>query len=245
MKGEKGEVRSLSEEDLYQLNKTIKRVTDDIKQVKYNTAIAGLMEWLNYLSRKTEISLEEYKTYLILLAPFAPHMTEELYHRVEPDAVSIHTVKWAQIDEKHLKQSTVTIAIQVNGKLRGTVTIEASASKDDIIAAARATRGAGGRAAAGESEKAEGRCQRIMHIAGQGAVFAAEGGDRCGVFFGLRHGGAYFCGADEVAAGQYPADDQADDDQHYRKLDKCEAGFYRISIDRPQLMLLPVFWLME
>lgn len=69
----------LSSEDLKIMHKTIKKVTEDISDIKLNTAIASLMEWLNYLSKKEKIQVGEYRTYLILLAPFAPHITEELW----------------------------------------------------------------------------------------------------------------------------------------------------------------------
>ncbi len=65
-------------EDLRIMHKTIKKVTGDIEQLKFNTAIASLMEWLNHLSRKEVVLVEEYRTYLLLLAPFAPHITDEL-----------------------------------------------------------------------------------------------------------------------------------------------------------------------
>ncbi len=65
------------------MHKTIKKVGEDIENLKFNTAIAALMEWLNYLSKKAQVSKEEYETFLLLLAPFAPHMTEELWNTVQ------------------------------------------------------------------------------------------------------------------------------------------------------------------
>ena len=74
---------SFEVDDLRIMHKTIKKVTEDIENIKFNTAIASLMEWLNYLSKKEKgISKKEYETFLLLLAPFAPHMTEELWQEL-------------------------------------------------------------------------------------------------------------------------------------------------------------------
>ncbi len=128
--------QELTQDDLHEMHRTIKKVTDDIEGVKLNTAIASLMEWLNHLSRKELVSIEEYQTFLKLLAPFAPHMTEELWEReLKESSVSevsgggsIHIQKWPILDEKYLQQSELTIAIQVNGKRRGEIRIQNSES---------------------------------------------------------------------------------------------------------------------
>lgn len=77
-KSERRKAKS-STEDMQMIHKTIKKVTEDIEAIKFNTAVAALMEWLNYLLRKDEVLEEEYRTFLLLLAPFAPHITEELW----------------------------------------------------------------------------------------------------------------------------------------------------------------------
>ncbi len=105
------------------MHKTIKKVSDDIENIKFNTAIASLMEWLNYLSRKEKVSTEEYKTMLSLLAPFAPHITEELWSLIgEKD--SIHKHSWPEFDNKYIEDVEVTVAIQINGKVRDTIVIQ-------------------------------------------------------------------------------------------------------------------------
>ncbi|OGE31714.1 leucine--tRNA ligase [Candidatus Daviesbacteria bacterium RIFCSPHIGHO2_02_FULL_36_13] len=119
--------------DLRMMHKTIKRVTEDIEGSKFNTAVAGMMEYINYLSRKETISKEEYKTFLLLLAPFAPHMTEELWNIVIRDSSivknekrktknekswSIHKQSWPVFDNKYLEEDEVIIVVQVNGKVR-------------------------------------------------------------------------------------------------------------------------------
>jgi leucyl-tRNA synthetase len=108
--------------DLKMMHKTIKKVTEDLENYKFNTSIAALMEWLNHLSRKDKVSLGEYKIYLTLLAPFAPHMTEELWQMLG-ESFSIHQQPWPKVDEKFLEEEEVTIAIQINGKVRDSIRI--------------------------------------------------------------------------------------------------------------------------
>ncbi len=125
VQSENGKVKS--PEDLKMMHKTIKKVTEDLESLANNTAIAGLMEWLNYLSAKTIVHLEEYQTLLILLAPFAPHITEELWDQssdiLKSDSWSIHQQSWPKWEEKYLISETVTIAVSINGKLRDNLVI--------------------------------------------------------------------------------------------------------------------------
>lgn len=107
----------LSAKDLKIMHKTIKKVTEDIENIKFNTAVAALMEWLNYLGRKEKVSTEEYKTFLLLLAPFAPHITEELWE-VCGEKYSIHLKSWPKFDNKYLEEDQISITVQVNGKVR-------------------------------------------------------------------------------------------------------------------------------
>ncbi len=113
---------NLSSEDLKIMHKTIKKVTTDLENFRFNTAIAALMEWLNYLSKKTEVSKEEYKTYLLLLAPFAPHITEELWEILK-EPFSIHQQSWPKVEEKYLVEEKINIVIQINGRVRETLTV--------------------------------------------------------------------------------------------------------------------------
>lgn len=131
----------LTMNDLRMMHKTIKKVTEDIETVKFNTAIAGLMEWLNFLSRKDKISQQEYAIFLLLLAPFAPHITEELWQLAigySPLAISskkltasskqlnwsIHKQSWPKFDNKYLEDEELAVAIQVNGKVRDVLLIQ-------------------------------------------------------------------------------------------------------------------------
>lgn len=122
----------LSKERLKLMHETIKGVTEDLENLRYNTAIAKLMIYYNALSKQPIVAKEEVKVYLQLLAPFAPHMTEELWEMLgfQKEAAqkghwSIHRSLWPAYDEKYIVEEALTIAVQVNGKLRGTVRIAA------------------------------------------------------------------------------------------------------------------------
>lgn len=125
---EKLEEVSLNTSDLTQMHKTIKKVGDDLNNFQFNTAVAALMTWLNYLSSK-KIAKEEYDTFLKLLAPFAPFITEELYHLGDQSADSIHMQTWPQYQAKYLIEEEVSIVVQVNGKVRDIVMIQNSKVK--------------------------------------------------------------------------------------------------------------------
>jgi leucyl-tRNA synthetase len=103
----------------YEINKTVKKVTEDIAMLKFNTAIASMMSFLNSAERDG-ITSAQYDTFLQILAPLAPHISEELWH-LRGHKNSIHKEKWPKWSEKKLQQKKVTIAIQINGKLRGTL----------------------------------------------------------------------------------------------------------------------------
>ncbi|MDP4001082.1 MAG: leucine--tRNA ligase, partial [bacterium] len=120
------------------LNKTIKKVTEDLEATKFNTAIASMMELANllFLTIKTaEISSEsliEIKTKLVLiLAPFVPHMTEELWEMLG-NTQSVHLKNWPAYDQSLIRDDLVTIIIQVNGKLRGEIVVEAGLSEGKV-----------------------------------------------------------------------------------------------------------------
>jgi leucyl-tRNA synthetase len=117
----------ISDDDLQIMNKTIKKVGDDIETIKFNTAVSSLMEWLNHLSRKGhegKVSEEEYKVFLKLLAPFAPHMTEELWEMLG-ERGSIHAENWPEFDASLARSKRITLVVQVNGKVRDKLEVEA------------------------------------------------------------------------------------------------------------------------
>jgi leucyl-tRNA synthetase len=126
------------------LHKTIKKVSDDLQNLNFNTAIASLMELVNDLYKfKAENSYKAaewrtaLETLLKLLAPFAPHVTEELWAQLEHEE-SIHLSEWPKYDEKYLMSDTMTIVVQVNGKVRSQLELPASASEDQVAEAALA-----------------------------------------------------------------------------------------------------------
>ena len=123
---------SLRKEDVTQMHKTIKKVGDDLNNFQFNTAVAALMTWLNFLSAKDRIAKAEYETFLKLLAPFAPHITEEIWSRrdrLDSARHSIHLENWPKFDPKYLVTDELSIVVQVNGKLRDSIRVESSRLK--------------------------------------------------------------------------------------------------------------------
>ena len=105
------------------VHKTIKKVGDDIESMGYNTAVSSLMILLNALEKETEISQDHYETLLILLAPFSPHVTEELWASLG-NKKSIHTTSWPSFDPAKLEATSFTIMVQINGKVRASFVSE-------------------------------------------------------------------------------------------------------------------------
>ncbi|MBQ6171192.1 MAG: leucine--tRNA ligase [Clostridia bacterium] len=118
-------------------HKTIKKVSEDIEAMKFNTAIAALMTLLNEIYDAKTINRAEMKAFLTLLSPFAPHISEELWENIGGEGM-LANGKWIEYDESKTVADTVEIPVQINGKLRGTVVIPADADKDTAIAAANA-----------------------------------------------------------------------------------------------------------
>ncbi len=118
-------------------HRTIKKVTEDIEGLKMNTAIAALMSLVNDIQGFGGINEAEFKTYLILLNPFAPHMTEELWQQAGFEGM-LNEAEWPKYDEAKCADSTVEIAVQVNGKIKARINVAADISAPDAIAAAKA-----------------------------------------------------------------------------------------------------------
>ena len=119
------------------MHQAIKRVTDDLNDLRYNRAIAGIMEYVNSLEEKEKVSIEAKKVLLQLLAPFAPHMTEELWEQLG-EKESIHVSKWPQYDESLIIEDVISIPVQVNGKLRGTIEVKSTDSSDQKLVETKA-----------------------------------------------------------------------------------------------------------
>lgn len=116
------------------LHQTIKKLSEDIPALKFNTAISQMMIFVNE-AEKSGVTLAQYEMLLKLLAPFAPHATEELWFALGHKK-SIHLEEWPKFDEEKMKTETVTIAVQVNGKTRGTVMVSADADERTVQSAA-------------------------------------------------------------------------------------------------------------
>jgi leucyl-tRNA synthetase len=121
-----------SEEMKIALHKTIKKVGDDIEHFKFNTAVSAMMICLNTAEGKEKISLYWYQEFLKLLAPFAPHIAEELWHLVG-ETHSIHLETWPVYEEVFLSESTATIAIQIGGKLRGIIVLPRDTAEMGVL----------------------------------------------------------------------------------------------------------------
>jgi leucyl-tRNA synthetase len=118
------------------LHKTIGKVTADIEAFKFNTAISTLMIFINS-AEKEGVTLRTYEMFLRLLAPFAPHLTEELWS-LRGRTGSIHLEPWPSVDSELAKDESVTIGVQINGKVRGSITLSPDASETDAVAMAEA-----------------------------------------------------------------------------------------------------------
>ena len=129
------EKKAVSYETL--LHKTIKKVTDDIESMKFNTAIAALMTLLNEIYKEGSISREDLVIFLKLLSPFAPHITEEIYEFIGGEGF-LTVSEWPCYDEDKTVDATVEVGVQVNGKVRAAVSIPADCDKDTAMAAAKA-----------------------------------------------------------------------------------------------------------
>ncbi len=120
-----------------EMHRTIKKVTDDIEGLKMNTAIAALMSLMNVINATGAVTLDEYKTFITLLNPFAPHITEELWEICGFEGM-LNKAEWPQFDESKCVDATVEIVVQVNGKIRARLNVAADISAPDAIALAKA-----------------------------------------------------------------------------------------------------------
>ena len=117
-----------------EIHRTIKKVGEDIEGLKFNTAIAALMSLLNKFYSIGSVTKAELKTFLILLNPFAPHITEEMYSDIIGGICSEQS--WCSYDEKLCADDTVEIAVQINGKIKAKLMLEAGLDKDALVKAA-------------------------------------------------------------------------------------------------------------
>ena len=118
------------------IHKLIKKVTFDIDNMKFNTAIAAMMTFINDVYEIGSLTADELVTFIKLLNPFAPHLTEEMWESLG-NSTFLSLEKWPEYDEAKTVESTVEIAVQINGKTKTTLAIGKDDAKDDVIAKAK------------------------------------------------------------------------------------------------------------
>jgi leucyl-tRNA synthetase len=122
----------ISKEMEYTIHSTIKKVSEDIDNCKFNTAIAALMSAVNEMQKAGKISRGDFRTLIILLNPFAPHITEELWE-ICGFAPKFSQASWPKYDQAKLVKDEVEIVIQINSKIRARVNIPSSATQEDAV----------------------------------------------------------------------------------------------------------------
>ncbi len=127
-------VKDVPMKDAQLLNSMVKVITQNLEAMKFNTCVSHLMEWSNHFAQSSapEISQEEFETFLKVLSPFAPHLVEELWSQLGHSTL-VSSGKWPKFDEKMAQAADAKIAVQVNGKLRGTLLVP-SGSEQEIVA---------------------------------------------------------------------------------------------------------------
>lgn len=126
-----------SETDLRAMHKCILEVTERIDQMKFNTAVSSLMTYVNYLGGKEQISVEEYSTLIRMMCPFTPHLSEEMWARMGYNNLAV-TAEWPVGDAKLAEDNVVTYAVQICGKVRGTIEMPKNAAREEVEKAALA-----------------------------------------------------------------------------------------------------------
>jgi len=143
------ETRKLNQEEKRLVHKLIKRVSEDIEKLDNNTAIAALMEGLNDFSKlsresaKKKLPKEMLEAFCLLLTPFAPFMAEEIWVNQLGNKPSVHQQSWPKFAKEMIKEKEITLIVQVNGKLRGSLKMESGEGneKKKVVTAAQSTPG--------------------------------------------------------------------------------------------------------
>jgi leucyl-tRNA synthetase len=139
--GDQGEVKikfgQATPELTKALHKTVKKVTEDIEAMSYNTGISAMMEFVNLCYKEPQLSKEACEKLLLILSPYAPHIAEELWNRLGHSKTLAYEA-WPTFDASLVVDDTVVVSVQVNGKLRGTLEVSKSAVQADVLAQARA-----------------------------------------------------------------------------------------------------------
>ena len=127
--------REPTREEMRVLHATIKKVSEDIENLRFNTAISAMMSFVNEATRWIDRPRSIMSQFVLLLSPFAPHMAEELWQKLG-NGDSLTYQEWPVFNPEYLKEDTVKYVVQVNGKLRGDLTIDINASREAIQEAA-------------------------------------------------------------------------------------------------------------
>ena len=115
------------------LHQTIKKVTDDLDTLNFNTAVSQMMIFVNHMLSQETYNEDILHTFLIILNPFAPHLSEELNEMIfKNDYCPISDKSWPNYDETLIVADTMTIVVQINGKTRGTIEVDTISEKEDI-----------------------------------------------------------------------------------------------------------------
>ncbi len=125
------EESNYDKEIIRELHKTIKKVTGDYDAMKFNTAIAQMMIFVNLVYKKGKISKQDLSKFITILSPVAPHVAEELWEEYG-DTESLKTAKWPEYDEKLIKEDTVEMAVQINGQVKYKILVGTDSSKEEI-----------------------------------------------------------------------------------------------------------------
>ena len=123
--------------NIKELHKTIKKVTEDIENLRFNTGIAAMMIFINHIYKTGKVTKATAGTFTLLLAPYAPHLCEEIWQSLG-NKKSVSLEKWPTFDPALLVEDTITLAVQVNGKTRGTFEVDTNISKEDFMALVKA-----------------------------------------------------------------------------------------------------------
>ena len=128
--------KSEESELAFAVHSAIKKVTSDIDNTKFNTAISAIMILVNEIYRLGKVGREDYKNLILLISPFAPHVANELFE-VMKFGTKIEDATWPIFDESKLVKNEIELPVQINGKVRGVITVSVDAGEDEVLAAAK------------------------------------------------------------------------------------------------------------
>jgi leucyl-tRNA synthetase len=120
-----------------ELHKLMKKVTEDIEEMRFNTAISQMMIFVNHVYKTGKVTKQTAEKFALILCPFAPHLAEELWNHLGHSKTLAYEA-WPVFDANLAKDDTITMAVQVNGKTRGTFDVDATISKEDFFALVKA-----------------------------------------------------------------------------------------------------------